>query len=241
MANVTGAGVVVGVYRHHGARTMSDLVPDGWRSAFWALDEVADVARDRTVGCGPGGKFELCNRLVEHVAPDPGDWIVVVDDDVVVPGGLDAFVALSRAAGFGLSQPAHTAESNSSHPITVQRRHRRARWTTYVEIGPVFAVAPEWRSRVLPFPEDMGMGWGLELLWMDLQREGLRLGVVDEVGMDHLVPPGLSYDLHPEGRRLETMLRERGARVLGDLQETRGSWWSWQRRPRWAGRSGRAG
>jgi hypothetical protein len=232
MANVTG--VVVGVYRHDGARRMAALVPDGWRSAFWALDAVADVARDRTVGSGPGGKFALCNALVRQVEPGPDDWVVVVDDDVVVPGGLARFVELSAAAGLGLSQPAHLRQSRSSHPITVRRRYRRARWTTYVEIGPVFAVAPSWRSRVLPFPEDMGMGWGLELLWMDLQREGLRLGIVDAVGMDHLVPPGQSYDLHPEGRRLETMLRERGATVLGDLQSTRGSWWSWQRRPRWA-------
>jgi hypothetical protein len=225
--------VVVGVYRHDNARRMAALVPDGWRSAFWALDAVHDDVRERTVGSGPGGKFALCNALVRHVEPRPGEWVVVVDDDVVVPAGLDAFVRRAAEAGFGLCQPAHSRDSNASHPVTVRRRLHRARWFSYVEIGPVFAVSPQWQPRVLPFPEDMGMGWGLELLWMDLEREGLRLGIVDDVTMDHLVPPGRTYDLSVEGRRLETMLHERGARQLADLMRLHGRWWVWQRRPRW--------
>jgi hypothetical protein len=212
---------------------MLALVPDGWRAAFWALDAEHPAAASVTVGSGPGPKFVLCNRLVAAVAPGPDDWVVVVDDDVLVPGGLVSFLAVAGAAGFGLAQPAHTRASKSSHPITVVRRWCRARWTTYVEIGPVFAVAPSWRPRLLPFPEDMGMGWGLELLWMDQQAAGLRLGVVDAVPMEHLVPPGLSYDMSPEGRRVETMLRERGVVSMGDLQRTRGRWWRWERRPRW--------
>lgn len=227
------SGVVVGIYRAHRAQTMLDLVPSGWSCALWALDAVDDDARDVTVGTGRGTKFELANRLIREVAPSPEDWVVVADDDVLVPDGIARLVSVGEAARFGLCQPAHSSASFASHPITAQRRHRRARWTTYVEIGPVFAVAPAWRDRLLPFPEDLGMGWGLELLWMDLQREGLRLGVVDEVTMEHLVPPGLTYDLHPEGRRLQAMLHERGASVLGDLQRTRASWWTWQRKPHW--------
>jgi hypothetical protein len=230
---VTASGVVVGVYRRDRAQTMLDLVPDGWRSAFWALDSVAPAAAAVTVGSGPGAKFELCNRLLAAAAPGPGDWVVVVDDDVVVPAGLGAFLDRSAQAGLGLTQPAHSRHSKYSHQVTVRRPLLRARWGSYVEIGPVFAVSPEWRDRVLPFPEDMGMGWGVELLWMDLEREGLRLGIVDDVAMTHLVPPGLSYDLGPEGRRLEAMLAERGARQLADVMRIHGRWWRWQRRPSW--------
>ena len=32
-----------------------------------------------------------------------------------------------------------------------------------MEIGPLFVVGPRWRDRILPFPEERGMGWGLEL------------------------------------------------------------------------------
>lgn len=227
------SGVIVGVYRHDRAATILDLVPDGWRAAFWALDAVAPVAAPSTVGSGAGPKFTLCNRLVSAVAPGPDDWVVVVDDDVVVPRGLPAFLALADAAGFGLAQPAHMPSSNYSHRETVRRRLLRARWHSYVEIGPVFAVSPAWRHRVLPFPEDIGMGWGLELRWMDLERDGMRLGIVDGVEMDHLVPPGRTYDLSVEGRRLETMLAERGATQLADVMRLHGRWWRWQRSPRW--------
>lgn len=228
------SGVIVGVYRHDRARTMLDLVPPGWRAALWALDAEAPEAASVTAGVGPGAKFTLCNALVRAVAPGPDDWVVVVDDDVVVPRGLPAFLARAAEAGFGLAQPAHARSSHFSHPQTVRRPLLRARWFSYVEIGPVFAVSPRWRHRVLPFPEDIGMGWGLELLWMDLEREGMRLGIVDDVVMDHLVPPGRTYDLSVEGRRLEGMLAERGAGQLADLMRLHGRWWRWQRRPRWA-------
>jgi hypothetical protein len=233
MAGVAATGVIVGVYRQANAARMRALVPPGWRAAFWALDAESPDAADVTVGCGAAPKFALCNRLVAAAAPAGDEWVVVVDDDVLVPSGLPAFLDVAAAAAFGLAQPAHSKASKSSHPITVVHPLCRARWTTYVEIGPIFAIAPDWRDRLLPFPEDMGMGWGLDLLWMDQQANGLRLGVVDAVPMEHLVPPGLSYDMSPEGRRVETMLRERDVVSMGDLQRTRGRWWRWERRPRW--------
>jgi hypothetical protein len=225
--------VVIGVYRQARAATILSLIPDGWACALWALDAVAPEAAHLTVGSGAGTKFDLCNRLLDAVDAKERDWVVVVDDDVLVPAGLQAFIDLSVKAGLGLTQPAHSPKSKFSHPMTVRRRLLRARWGSYVEIGPIFAVAPQSRHLVLPFPTDMGMGWGLELLWMDLQDRGLRLGTIDGVAMTHLVPPGLSYDLRPEGRRFETMLHERGARELADLVRVHGRWWRWQRKPPW--------
>ncbi len=62
------------------------------------------------------------------------------------------------------------------------------RLTTFVESGPLVAVAPKWVERVTPLPVWRGMGWGLELEWIDLQAEGCRLGIVDATTVVHLGP-----------------------------------------------------
>jgi hypothetical protein len=231
---------VFSVYRQRNASVLERLLEAplaaGWPVALWALDEPAASLETWTHGHGTGTKFELVNGLAAELSLEPDDWIVVADDDAVfVRGSLVSFAETAAAAGLGLAQTAHALRSNISHRITWRRPFSNARLTTFVEIGPIFAVHPGWRDRVLPFPDGIGMGWGLELDWMDLRADGCRLGIVDATPVRHLAPFAAAYSPDEEVAKLERLLEERGAPGWGDLRRTLATWRPWRRRPPWLG------
>jgi hypothetical protein len=231
---------VFSVYRQRNASVLERLLEAplaaGWPVALWALDEPAASLETWTHGHGTGTKFELVNGLAAELSLEPDDWIVVADDDAVfVRGSLVSFAETAAAAGLGLAQTAHALRSNISHRITWRRPFSNARLTTFVEIGPIFAVHPAWRDRVLPFPDGIGMGWGLELDWMDLRADGCRLGIVDATPVRHLAPFAAAYSPDEEVAKLERLLEERGAPGWGDLRRTLATWRPWRRRPPWLG------
>jgi hypothetical protein len=131
-----------------------------------------------------GGKFQNLNALLARV--DPADWLVVVDDDVAVPGDfLDGFIALCEKLELDLAQPAQTLASHAAWRSARRRPFSVARETNFVEIGPVTAFSRRAAAELLPFP-DLRMGWGLDLHWAALARErGWRLGVVDALPVRH--------------------------------------------------------
>jgi hypothetical protein len=225
------------VYRQRNApileRLLAPAIDAGWPVALWALDEPHVSLIELTAGSGPGTKFELVNRLLNHRPPGSNDHVVVSDDDAIfVRGSLVSFVA-AATAGLDLAQPAHVLWSNISHRITWMRPFSTARLTTFVEIGPIFTVAPAWRDRVVPFPEDVGMGWGLELQWMDLRQDGCRLGIVDSTPIRHLSRFATAYAPDEEIAKLTRLLEERNAPGWRGLRRTLSTWRPWQSQPPW--------
>jgi hypothetical protein len=153
---------------------------------------VAELRRSRhdvhtCIGrAGSRGKFENLNHLLgEHPAPGH-DWLLIVDDDVVLPAGfLDRFLFLAERFELRLAQPAHRRRSHAAWEVT--RRHPSSvlRETALVEIGPVTALHAETFDDLLPFPE-LRMGWGLDAHWAALARErGWRAGVIDALPVAH--------------------------------------------------------
>lgn len=241
LGSARGTVCLIGVYRRRNAAYVRKLVDAacsaGWSSAWWALDEVASELAEHTVGAGVGEKFPLLNEIIRRVQNRDG-WIVVADDDFVfVRGGLVRLVKLCERAGFALAQPAHTAASAHSHEITLSRALSIARATTFVEIGPLFVVAPWCRERIVPFPGARGMGWGLELDWRRLLDHGCLLGVVDAVNVVHLGQVGQSYDVASLERGVRRELMAAGVSAWRDLQQTSAVWRPWQRRPPWTTRT----
>lgn len=246
---VAGPALVCCIYRARHASTVARLVTEaearGWEVRLWALDRVAPALAAHTVGVGPGDKFPLLNRLLgadggtgglgtaERPAPE---WVVVADDDIVFAGGsLHDLLAVAGAAGLDFVQPAHVERSHRELEFTVRRPGSLARATTFVEIGPLFAVRRPWIDRVVPFPPAHTMGWGLELDWHDLGAAGMRLGIVDAVPVRHLSPVGKGYAKDEQRRRLDALLAVRGLRSVLEVQHTLGTWRPWQRRPPWEG------
>jgi GT2 family glycosyltransferase len=135
---------------------------------------------------GGEGKFANLNLLLAAHRMDDFDWLLVLDDDVVLPHGfLDRFLGLCERYGLQLAQPAHRLRSHAAWRLTRRRAWSLARETAFVEIGPVTALHRSVFAVLLPFPE-LRMGWGLDAHWAALARQhGWRLGIVDATPIAH--------------------------------------------------------
>jgi GT2 family glycosyltransferase len=162
----------------------------------------AELLRSRhdvdVVTAPPGGrgKFENLNALLAAHPLAGYDWLLVVDDDVALPRGfLDAFLYAAERTGLRLAQPAHRLHSHAAWAVTRRRPGATARETTFVEIGPVTAFHRDTFDVLLPFPDGLRMGWGLDVHWAAVAREhGWPIGVVDATPIGHtLSPAGGAY------------------------------------------------
>jgi hypothetical protein len=133
-----------------------------------------------------GGKFENLNVLLARARPHDYDWLLVVDDDVVLPERfVDRLLGLCERLDLALAQPAQTRASHAAWAVTRRRPGSLARETSFVEIGPVTAIRRDAAQLLTPFPE-LRFGWGLDLHWGALARErGWRLGVLDALPVRH--------------------------------------------------------
>jgi GT2 family glycosyltransferase len=149
----------------------------------------------RTVAMATAGRFEHLDGLLrEHPAAEH-DWLLVIDDDVVLPRGfLDRFLLCAEDAGLLLAQPAHRLHSHAAWPVTRRRPGGAVRLSRFAEIGPVTAFAAATHDVLLPFPA-LRMGWGLDAHWGALAREhGWPVGIVDATPILHTTPVGGGYD-----------------------------------------------
>jgi GT2 family glycosyltransferase len=169
------------------------------RAAVWAAAR-AELERSRhrvevreTTGEG-AGKFENLNALIRGQAPVGADWLIVCDDDVVLPPRfLDRFLAAARKADLKLCQPAHRLHSHTGWRVTRRRLGASVRETNFVEIGPLTAFHRDTFGVLVPFPE-LRMGWGLDVHWAALAAQhGWRIGVVDATPIMHLHPSAGGY------------------------------------------------
>jgi hypothetical protein len=140
------------------------------------------------------GKFTNLNRLLSAREPAEWDWLLIIDDDVVLPRRfLDVFLMVAERFRFRIAQPAHCMVSHASWPITRRRPFSIARATNFVEIGPLTALHRDTIATLTPFPTD-GMGWGLDFEWAKIAEERKwSLGVVDVTPIVHLVPAATAY------------------------------------------------
>jgi GT2 family glycosyltransferase len=168
-----------------------------------------DVA---TVPQGARGKFENLNALLAANPPAGYDWVLVVDDDVALPRGfLDAFVCAAERIGLRLAQPAHRLHSHAAWAVTRRLPGSTARETTFVEIGPVTAFHRDTFDVLLPFPEGVRMGWGLDVHWAAVAREhGWPIGIVDATPIGHTqAPAGSGYARDAAVAEAEAFLADR--------------------------------
>ena len=131
-----------------------------------------------------GGKFQNLNALLDGV--EPADWLLVLDDDVVLPHEfLDGFLALCESLQLDLAQPAQTLASHAAWRFARRRPFSVTRETNFVEIGPVTAFSRRAAAELVPFPE-LRFGWGLDAHWAALAAEhGWRLGIADALPVRH--------------------------------------------------------
>ena len=223
---------VVCVYRMRNFQTVKDLQLSRASTYLWAIDESVAELGEITRGVGAGTRFQLLNRLIA-MRPSTTEWLVVVDDDInFTRGSIDAAVGLAAAAEFDICSVSHSRWSYLSWGCTLHQIRAIARLTRYVEQGPCLVISPAAQQSILPFPEDMGMGWGIEAEWA--RHQELRLGILDAVHLRHLRPVMKSqYDVSAEGARLPVLLARSGFPTWSSMQRTEATWRSGVARPPW--------
>jgi hypothetical protein len=178
---------------------------------------------------GELGKFQNLNRLLAAHPVEGHDWLLVVDDDVVLPRGfLDRTLFLAERFDFQLVQPAHRAHSHAAWRVTRRRPGALARQTPFMEIGPVSAFARATFATLLPFP-DVRMGWGLDLHWGALARaHGWRCGVLDAVAISHsAAPAGDAYSREEAVAEARTLLATRPHIAAAEANTTIATYRRW--------------
>ena len=215
--------LVVGVYLptiiNHADRISSDLLA----AHRWSVDlrwaaigdgPVTKLVHEHTALSLPlpVPKYALLNRLLAGVNLDVYRFVVVVDDDIEIgPEFLDRFLEHQIAYDLALAQPARTHDSYIDHYFVAQLLGVAARWTRFVEIGPVFSLRRDAFAHILPFDEDAPMGWGLDFVWpVVLESRGYRLGIVDAAPVRHaLRKPVTTYDYDETNTEMSRFLGER--------------------------------
>jgi hypothetical protein len=166
-----------------------------------------------------GGKFENLNELI---AGRDADWLLVVDDDVVLPPRfLDRLIALAEHFDLALAQSAQSLASHAAWRVTRRRPGSILRETRFVEIGPVTAFRRDAAAELMPFPP-LRYGWGLDLAWAAVARErGWRLGIADALAVRHeQAPVAAAYGSEQAIAEAQRFLAERPYLSSAAAQET---------------------
>jgi glycosyltransferase involved in cell wall biosynthesis len=190
--------LVVGAYLAHCANNIDDIVRVLGSSARHAVTQrwaslsgsppTGTVARVTTKSYPDlVSKWSVANALLDEIDASCFDYILVVDDDIVLPEGfLDCLLPLQEHLNLAVAQPARTSNSFIDHPIVEQQQGTIARQTWFVESGPVVSFRTDALRLLRPFDERSPMGWGYSNNWAyELRRSGLLMGIIDAVPVDH--------------------------------------------------------
>ena len=174
------------------------------------------------------GKWRNLNRALAANPPGGHDWLLLFDDDVVLPHAfLDSFIALCEHHDLTLAQPAHKHMSHAAWRVTRRRVASVVRETRFVEIGPVTAIHRRAFDILLPFP-DLHMGWGLDAHWGALAAEhGWRIGVVDATPIRHTRPVAGDYPRDEAVAEARDFLSDRPYISREQAQQTVRSFRTW--------------
>jgi hypothetical protein len=167
------------------------------------------------------GKWQNVNRLLATTPPAGHDWLLIFDDDVILPDDfLDPFLFLCGRFDLTLAQPAHRHWSHAAWRVTRRRPQTVVRRTNFVEIGPLTAIGARAFDILLPFP-DLRMGWGLDAHWGAVAAEhGWKVGIVDATPIRHTKPVAGAYDREGAEAEARAFLADRPYVKAADANRT---------------------
>jgi hypothetical protein len=215
--------LVAGIYLSDCENNVVAINRELSRSQQWAVDQRWIALGRGTIPDGlvpvtvsrvesPVPKFVLLNQLIGRLDLDRYAFVLVCDDDVGLPAGfVDRYLELVLAHDFALAQPARTHGSYINHFLVEQFDGLTARWTRFVEIGPVFSMRRDAAHLLLPFDEASPMGWGYDFVWpVIIETAGLRMGILDATPIAHdLRKPVAHYEYHSARQAMDAFLASR--------------------------------
>ncbi len=157
------------------------------------------------------GKYERLRAILAAHDLTQYDHVLLVDDDVDLPRGfLPRFLWAVERAGLVLAQPAHRRHSHAAWPVTRRQLPHAARRSWFVEIGPITLLRGPALDALLPFPDDLAMGWGLDVHWGAIAREhDWPIGIVDSTPLLHRHPVAGTYGREAVLAQARAFLAER--------------------------------
>lgn len=142
---------------------------------------------------GKGPKWPALQTLIEseHERIERYDYVWLPDDDIECRSSdIDRIFELMRKYALTFAQPALTASSYFTWPITIWNPSARVRYTNFVEIM-VPCFEREFLMRCVPSMAENLSGWGLDFLWSEMAAERpRRVAVLDAVRVRHTRPIG---------------------------------------------------
>jgi hypothetical protein len=215
--------LILGVYLTDKENYAPGILAELQKSRNWAVDQrwvalgKATPANDLQVLTAwhqkkPEPKFVLLNRLLAEIKLAAYEYLLVVDDDIILPDGfVDDYLYLVERYNLSIAQPARTHDSFIDHPFVERLDGITARRTRFVEIGPLFSIHRSAFNALLPFEEGSPMGWGYDFIWPLLALDqGLHMGIVDAVAVTHnLRLPVTNYDYREVNEVMGRFLAQR--------------------------------
>jgi hypothetical protein len=138
-----------------------------------------------------GGKNKLdafADAYKNTFAALPYRWLLVVDDDVrFKPGDISRMFEIAARDRLDLSQPALAWGTNSNFDLTLWNPAcvvRRVRWVEVM--APCFAKTAI--DKLLPTFYLTTSTWGADYAWAALLGEASRIGIIDEIQVEHTKP-----------------------------------------------------
>jgi hypothetical protein len=196
--NIAGKSnvLVIGAYYSDKPNTMIHVVEELKKSKNWNIkqkwlamgsgnvsEEVSalTVIREKK----QEGKSINLNRLLKEEDLDNYDFVIICDDDLTMPEDfLDRYLDVVIRYDFALAQPSRIG--TTSFDITKKVDGLVARRTRIVEGGPFVSMRRDAALLLLPLNETSRNGWGEHLIWpYRIEKAGLRIGIVDIVGVEH--------------------------------------------------------
>jgi hypothetical protein len=162
----------------------------------------------------PVGKFDNINRAIANHDLTNYDWLLIVDDDIVVPDGfLDLLLYFAHDHDLKVSAPAHKFLSYKSYTITERHWASLVRRVGFVESGPVTLLHKDTFRDLTPFPS-LRWAWGIDLSWAQIaKRRGWKMGMIDAIPIRHLRPVAVSYDSKAAADQAIEFLRTHGVTI----------------------------
>ena len=215
--------LIVGIYLLDKPNYICQIKSELGKSSRWEVEqrwvglgtgpipeEIAGVTARKVIP--PAMKFSLLNQLLAETNIGAFEFVIVCDDDINFPENfLDRYLQLVMRYDFALAQPARTHDSFIDHPFVEQLDGLIARWTRFVEIGPLFSVHQRAFPLIFPFDDASPMGWGYDFFWPQIiGNAGLKMGIVDAVPIAHYLRKSVSYYQHEQAsREMEEFLSRR--------------------------------
>ena len=175
------------------------------------LERSSHAVDVRFTAPAPGaGKWANLNAaLAEHPAAGY-DWLMLVDDDVVLPRGfLDGFLALAERHGLALAQPAHAFRSHAAWRVTRRRPGVMAASPASSRSVPSPRSAQRHSGRCCRSPTSRWAGGSTPIGPRWPRRGAGPVGVIDATPIRHLRPVAESYPRDAALAEAAAFLRDR--------------------------------